>query len=158
MCRAPYVLCLAAVTQPHRLLVINQHLFFRSDPEPVLSSAKGLLQHVNMLLEDVFTHVFKNLIESPQSNSNYRGRASGFVLYPFAVSFIPWCQFFSWFSRQPGKTPTEFSDPTELAANPKGSSSPCRRPHSSFRKTGFNTKSSGPMTAETGYFGFVAPC
>lgn len=37
-------------------------IFFRSDPEPVLITAKGLLQSVSMLLEDVFLHAFKNLI------------------------------------------------------------------------------------------------
>lgn len=88
------------------------------------------------------------IIEEGQEGSSYTHTCSVFH------SLMP--VFFIVF--QTGKTPSEFSNPNELDANPNGSSSLCRRPHSSFRKTGFNTKSSGATTPETGCFGFAALC
>lgn len=121
----------------------NTDLFFRSDPESVPSSAKGLLQTVKMLLEDVFLHALKNLIQLLQPKSNYTARTSGSVLYLDlqCLSFLD-ASFSSRLSRQSGKTPSEFRNPLVLVANPGAPLVFAGLTALTFRKAGFITNSS----------------
>lgn len=150
-------MCLVVVTQPNRMPLKDKHRFFRSAPEPVPSSAKGLLQTVNMLLEDVFLHAFKNLITVIQFKLQRKGKQLC-PIYTFSVFHSLMPVFHSLFFRPPGKTPSEFSNPNELVADSNDYCSLCRSPYSSFRKMVYNTKGSGATTPETGYFRFVALC